>query len=77
MMTVDGVDQNTLAQLRDVAERGHAPEEVLTALRIALRYYDLAHAAWQGCREEFTEKMARLDVLEQRLDSIERRGSEG
>lgn len=57
-----GVTATTVEQLRDIAERGHAPEEVLTALRVAVRYYDLVRKAWEGSREEYDELRARVDT---------------
>jgi hypothetical protein len=57
-----GITATTVEQLRDIAERGHAPEEVLAALRVAVRYYDLVRKAWEGVREEYDELQTHVDT---------------
>jgi hypothetical protein len=51
---IEGVTAERLKELRELVFMS-APSLLKTGLRDALRFYDLAHKAWQGCREEYAE----------------------
>ncbi len=75
---IEGVTAEQVQQIRDVAERGHAPEEVLARLRQCLSFYDMTRKAWLGTRDEYTEldealqlKQAELNHAETRIGELE------
>lgn len=61
---IEGVTAHGVAALRDIAAFGrYGYNDVLAALRMALRYYDLVNKAWLGTREEYNEELKRLRAV--------------